>query len=102
MTSARPPLALLQDWLQEWSGITYEPRITEGDQRLMEHMAELSGGAFEIELMETFRRHHHQIIQRSQPVVQQADHEPLRDLAADIIAAPSVDIQAMLTWLCEW
>lgn len=95
-------LALLQGWLQEWYGITYEPRITDGHHRMMEHMAELSGAAFEIEFMETFSRHHHQIIQRSQPVVQQAEHEPLRGLAADIIAAQSADIQAMLTWLCEW
>ena len=95
-------LALLQDWLQEWYGITYEPRLTQGDQRMMEHMAELSGAAFEIEFMETFSRHHHQIIQRSQPVVKQAEHEPLRELAAEIIAAQSADIQAMLTWLCEW
>lgn len=76
--------------------------MTPGDRRMMEHLAELSGQAFEIEFMETFSRHHHQIIQRSQSVVKQAEHEPLRELAASIIAAQSADIQAMLTWLCAW
>ena len=95
-------LSLLQSWLRDWYGITYEPRMTPGDQRMMEHLAELTGAAFEIEFMETFSRHHHQIIQRSRPVAKQAEHEPLRELAAGIIAAQSADIQAMLTWLCAW
>lgn len=95
-------LAMLQQWLQQWYGIAYEPDLTQGDEQMMEKLAALSGAEFEIEFMETFSRHHHQVIQRSQPIVRQAVHPELRDLAAQIIAAQTRDIELMLTWLCDW
>ena len=93
---------LLLAWLQEWYGLAYQPQIPPGQLTTMEHLAELSEAEFEIEFMETFSRHHHQIIQRSSPVARQAAHEPLQELAATIVAAQSADIQAMLNWLCVW
>jgi uncharacterized protein (DUF305 family) len=95
-------LRQLQSWLQTWYGITYEPRLTQGDQRMMEMLAALEGAEFEIEFMETFSRHHHQIVQRSEPVASHAVHAELRQLARDIIQAQTADIRLMLTWLCQW
>jgi uncharacterized protein (DUF305 family) len=92
----------LQAWLQEWYGISYQPQLTPGDMRMMDKLAELSGAAFEIEFMETFSRHHHQIVQRSEPIVKETVHEPLRQMAASIIAMQTEDIRRMLTWLCQW
>jgi uncharacterized protein (DUF305 family) len=100
-TQARE-LALLQTWLQEWYGVTYEPQSTGGEQQMMEQMAVLSGAEFEIEFMEMFSRHHHQIVQRSRPVAGQAVHEELAQVAASIVEAQTRDIQLMLTWLCDW
>ena len=92
----------LQSWLQAWYGIAYQPEMTQGDQRMMDMLAALSGAEFEVEFMETFSRHHHQIIQRSQPIADQAVHPELRQLATSIIQAQTAGIQDMLTWLCEW
>jgi uncharacterized protein (DUF305 family) len=95
-------LAMLQQWFQEWYGITYEPEMTPGAERMIEKLAALSGAQFEIEFMETFSRHHHQIVQRSGPIARQAVHEDLRGLARQIIQAQTTDIRLMLTWLCDW
>jgi uncharacterized protein (DUF305 family) len=91
-----------QAWLQEWYGISYQPELAPGDMRMMDMLGELSGAAFEIEFMETFSRHRHQIVQRSQSIVKEAVHEPLRQMAASIIAMQTEDIRRMLTWLCQW
>jgi phage gp46-like protein len=52
--------------------------------------------------LEMFSRHHHQIVQRSQPIVKEAVHDQLRQLASQITPAQTLDIRMMLTWLCEW
>ena len=95
-------MAMLQGWLETWYGITYEPHVTPGDEQMMEMMAALEGAEFEIEFMEIFSRHHHQIVQRSLPVVDQAVHPELAALASQIVEAQTRDIRLMLSWLCEW
>lgn len=95
-------LEQLLDWLQAWYDISYEPQMSPGDLQMREQLATLEGAEFEIEFMEMFSRHHHQIVQRSRPVARQAVHEELRQLAADIVQAQTTDIRSMLTWLCEW
>ena len=69
---------------------------------MMEMLAALEGAEFEIEFMETFSRHHHQIVQRSEAAASQVAHAELRQLARDVIQAQTADIRLMLTWLCEW
>ena len=95
-------MAMLQGWLEAWYGITYEPQVTPGDEQMMEMMAALEGAEFELEFMEMFSRHHHQIVQRSLPVVDQAVHAELAALASQIVEAQTRDIRLMLSWLCEW
>jgi uncharacterized protein (DUF305 family) len=95
-------LQQLQEWLQAWYGITYEPRMSPGDERMRERLAALDGAEFEIEFMEMFSRHHHQIVQRSRPIAEHAVHAELRQMAATIVQAQTTDIRLMLTWLCEW
>lgn len=95
-------LAQLQGWLQEWYGITYEPRITPSDMRMHERLARLNPKAFEIEFMSMFSRHHLQIIRRSVPIAREAIHEPLERMAEQIIAAQSQDVRDMYSWLCSW
>lgn len=95
-------LAQLQSWLQEWYGITYEPRLTPADMRMHEKLAQLGPRAFEIEFMSMFSRHHLQIIRRSVPIAREAKHEPLERMAEQIIAAQSQDVRDMHSWLCSW
>ena len=95
-------LEQLQTWLGQWYGITYEPEMTPGAERMMEKLAALIGAEFEIEFMETFSRHHWQIIHRSIPIARNAIHEPLERMAETIIAAQYEDVRNMRTWLCDW
>ena len=95
-------IALLQSWLEEWYGVSYEPRMQPGDERMMEKLAALSPEEFEMEFLEMFSRHHWIIIHRSISVARDAIHEPLEEMARNIVTNQYADVERMRTWLCEW
>ena len=92
----------MQGWLQEWYGITYEPRMTRTMQKEMDRLAALSGAEFEIVFMEMMVAHHEKAIREAERCVDRAYHPELEQLCEGIIATQSAEIEQMQQWLCEW
>ncbi len=95
-------IALLQSWLSDWYGVTHEPEIKPGDQKMLEKLASLDGAEFEIAFMETMIRHHEQAIKESSKCLDRAYHDELKSLCQQIIAGQQQEIAQMQAWLCEW
>jgi uncharacterized protein (DUF305 family) len=92
----------MQGWLQDWYGITYEPVMTPGDEKMMERLASLSGAEFEIAFMEMMIKHHEKAIKEGRHCLDKAYHTDLRELCGNIIRTQSAEIAQMQTWLCQW
>lgn len=92
----------MQSWLRDWYGISYEPRMTRGDQQMLDRLSSLSGGAFEITFMEMLITHHEKAIKEAQQCLAKAWHPELRQLCQNIIDAQSAEITQLKPWLCEW
>ena len=92
----------MQGWLQEWYGVSYEPRMTNGAMRQMEKLASLSGAEFEIAFMEQMIRHHEAAIKEARTCLRRAYHVELRQLCENIIATQSAEIEQLQNWLCQW
>jgi uncharacterized protein (DUF305 family) len=92
----------MQGWLQDWYGITYEPVMKPGDERMMERLASLTGAEFEIAFMEMMIKHHEKAIKEGRHCLDKAYHTELRELCENIIRTQSAEIAQMQTWLCQW
>lgn len=92
----------MQGWLQTWYGMTYEPVMKPGDEKMMERLASLSGAEFEIAFMEMMIKHHEKAIKEGRNCVDKAYHAELRELCENIIRTQSAEIAQMQTWLCQW
>lgn len=95
-------IAEMQGWLQDWYGVTYQPMMKPGDQKMMERLAALSGAEFEIAFMEMMIKHHEKAIKEGRHCLDNAYHTELRELCENIISTQSVEIAQMETWLCRW
>lgn len=93
-------LELVLNLLLQYYGIDYEPEMEGGGR--MTQVERLSGAAFEIRFLEEFPRHHKSVIQRSQPLVDNAIHEEVRELATSIITNQTQGAIQLVTWKCEW
>lgn len=92
----------MQSWLRDWYGISYEPRMTPGDQQMLDRLSSLSGAEFEITFMEMLIKHHEKAIKEAQQCLAKAWHAELRQLCQNIIDAQSAEITQLRSWLCEW
>lgn len=92
----------MQGWLLDWYGVEHEPQMKPGDQRMMEHLAELECEEFEIEFMEMMIRHHPRAIREAGIALRRAYHPELLALAESILETQSAEIAQMRTWLCDW
>ena len=92
----------MQGWLQDWYGITYEPVMKPGDEKMMERLASLTGEEFEIAFMEMMIKHHEKAIKEGRHCLDKAYHTELRELCENIIRTQSAEIAQMQTWLCQW
>lgn len=92
----------MQSWLQQWYGITYQPTMRPGDQKMLERLASLSGAEFEIAFMEMMIKHHEKAIKEARHCLDKAAHAELRELCEDIITTQSAEIAQLQTWLCQW
>lgn len=92
----------MQTWLQQWYGVTYQPRMGAGDQKMLERLASMSGADFEIAFMEMMITHHEAAIKEAQQCLDKAGHAELRQLCENIIATQSAEVQQLKTWLCQW
>ena len=92
----------MQTWLQEWYGISYEPRMKPSDRRMMERLAALSPEEFEVEFMQMMIEHHEKAIREGETCLRRAYHPDLIELCEDIIETQTAEIELMQEWLCEW
>lgn len=90
----------VQNLLLQLYGITYEFSL-EGEGR-MNQLEPLSGAEFEIRFLEEFPRHHKTVIQRSEPLVRNAVHEEVRQLATSIVTNQTQGAIQLVTWKCQW
>lgn len=61
----------MQSWLADrYGGVPYEPQMTRGDLREFEHLASLSGAAFEIAFKEMMIQHHEAAIRDAEDCLQ--------------------------------
>jgi uncharacterized protein (DUF305 family) len=92
----------MQQWLSDWYGVTYEPQMKPGDQKMVDRLASLSGSDFEIAFMEMMIQHHEGAIKAAEGCLKKAYHTELLELCEGIIEAQQAEIEQMETWLCEW
>ncbi len=102
ITTQMAEIEELQSWLLDWYGITYEPQMKPGDERMMERLAQLEGAEFEIAFMEMMVRHHLKAIRESLLAVRRAYHPELKAMAENIIVTQAAEIEEFQEWLCEW
>ena len=102
ITAQSAEIGELQAWVSDWYGITYEPMMKPGDEKMLERLASLSGAEFEIMFMEMMIQHHEKAIKEAQQCVDKAWHPELRQLCEEIIVAQSAEIVQLRTWLCQW
>jgi uncharacterized protein (DUF305 family) len=95
-------IEMMQGWLQDWYGITYEPQMSKSMERQMEQLAALSGAEFEMPFMEMMIRHHQGAVREGRQCVDHAEHRQLIRLCERIIATQTAEIEKMEAWLCEW
>lgn len=92
----------MQNWLEQWYGVSYQPQMKPGEMRMMERLASLSGAEFEVAFMQMMIRHHEQAIREAEQCLRRASHPELRTLCQNIIATQGAEIEQMQAWLCEW
>ena len=101
-TTQAQEIEMMQSWLQDWYGTSYDPQMTNGDRRQLEKLASLSGAEFEIEFMQMMIKHHRAAIREASKCVDRAFHNELENLCESIIVTKAAEIQQMRTWLCQW
>jgi len=95
-------IELMQDWLEDWYGVTYEPQMNPWMRKALERLAPLQGAEFEVEFMRAMIRHHEQAVREGEHCVERGHHDQLINLCEDIIAAQTQEIAVMEGWLCIW
>jgi uncharacterized protein (DUF305 family) len=95
-------ISKMQNWLQSWYGIQYEPEMKQGSMKQMERLNSLDGAEFEIAFMEMMIKHHSKAIKEGQRCIDRAYHEALIDACEDIVASQKAEIETMESWLCQW
>lgn len=90
-------------WLRDWYGINYQPRISANGRRDIALLAaEPDGDPFQIRFLYVFPKHHENIVQKSERLLPEMFHPPLRQLASNIIVNQTRDINDMRSWACAW
>lgn len=102
ITTQNEEIELMQDWLDDWYGISYEPRMSKKAEREMDELAELDGADFEIAFMQMMIEHHAVAVEEGGKCAQRAYHAQLEDLCHNIVETQSAEIELMQGWLCDW
>ena len=48
----------MRAWLASWHGVSYTPKMTSADRKMLDRMASMSGAEFETEFMKMMIEHH--------------------------------------------
>jgi uncharacterized protein (DUF305 family) len=100
----REEMLTAQMFLQEWYGITHEPRLTDDAVEAIKHLEGTEAGKeFDVEFMEIFSRHHFMIVQASTACLAASElrHHALRRLCRGFLENQVNDINEMRHLLCE-
>ncbi|MCW2134971.1 DUF305 domain-containing protein [Arthrobacter sp. VKM Ac-2550] len=92
----------MQTWLQDWYGITYEPKMSEGDMRSMDRFENYTGAEYEIRFMQSMIRHHWSAVREADECLESAEHVELIELCSNIRETQLTEISQMQTWLEQW
>ncbi|MBZ0157064.1 MAG: DUF305 domain-containing protein [Alphaproteobacteria bacterium] len=92
----------MQAWLQSWYEITYEPRMNDADERMINELERLKGADFDTAFMLEMSTHHRTAIRMASDALLLAFHEDLLELATDITATQGEEIRQMREWLCDF
>ena len=95
-------IELMQSWLDDWYGISYEPRMSREMRKQLPELAQLEGEEFETEFMMMMIEHHATAINEAEDCVDRAIHEELVELCENIIRSQSRESRVMRRWLCKW
>jgi len=100
-TSQEEEIETMTGWLEEWYGMEYRPPPPpKGGQ--LDLLNQIDGNSYEIEFMKSMIIHHWEAVLKAERITDQADHEPLRDLAQEMVTAQTKEIGTMQGWLSEW
>jgi uncharacterized protein (DUF305 family) len=92
-------IEMMQMWLQDWYGITYEPRMHMG---AMEGHMNMDPAQFEEWFMKRMISHHAKAIKEAEDCLEEAYHPELISMCQNMIVMQSQEIDTMQAWLCEW
>ena len=98
-TTQSQEIEMMQTWLQDWYGISYEPRSMMG--KMEGHMM-MDPAQFEVWFMKRMISHHATAIKEAERCLEEAYHTELISMCQNIIVAQSQEIEMMQAWLCEW
>lgn len=99
ISSQSAEIEMMQTWLQDWYGITYEPDMHMGE--MQGHM-KMDSAQFEEWFMKRMISHHAKAIQEAEDCLEEAYHGELISMCQNIINTQTQEIEMMQTWLCEW
>lgn len=99
IASQSAEIEMMQTWLQDWYGISYEPKMMMGE--MQGHM-KMAPAQFEEWFMKRMISHHAKAIKEAEDCLEEAYHGELMSLCQNIIATQTQEIQMMQAWLCEW
>ena len=92
-------IEMMQTWLQDWYGITYEPEMHMGE--MQGHM-KMDAAQFEEWFMKRMISHHAGAIKEAEDCVGEAYHRELISMCQNIIVTQTEESNMMQAWLCEW
>jgi len=92
-------IEMMQAWLQDWYGITYEPKMHMGE---MEGHMKMDPAQFEEWFMKRMISHHAKAIMEAEDCLEEAYHGELIGMCQNIIVTQTEEINTMQAWLCEW
>lgn len=92
-------MMMMQMWLQDWYGITYEPKMMMGE---MEGHMMMDPAQFEEWFMKRMISHHATAIKEAEDCLEEAYHPELLNTCQNIIVTQSQEIDLFQAWLCEW
>lgn len=92
-------IEMMQAWLQEWYGISYEPKVHMGE---MQGLVKMDPAQFEEWFMKRMISHHAKAIQEADDCLEEAYHSELISFCQNMIVMQSEEIETMQAWLCEW
>ena len=95
-------IQMMKNWLQSWYGVSYTPKMGNGNMQSMRKLAALSGDTFAAEFMLEMIDHHAMAVMDGVDCLQRAYHKEMLQMCADMIAAQGKEILQMRVWLMDW